>query len=204
MIVEILRKSSGLLLPPGYSNASAIMNSSTIGNFNSNCAPEGKILLMNEMSVWWQAIQFTLVAISEALLIVTSYDLFYSEVSASMRSVCQALNLLAMALGSMVGGGFNSIFSPWILDNLNNGRLELVFAVLAGLSFIALIVFAFTSKSFKQRKRNNALEVCKKMTEIELTKESTKDPFTYQQKCNSIYKSNIGAVNALEECTGKP
>ena len=47
-------------------------------------------------------------------------------------------------------------------------------------------------------------EFKKKMTEIELTKEAAKDPFTYQQKCNSIYKPNIGAVNALEEGTRQP
>lgn len=78
-----------------------------------------------------------------------AYDLFYSEVPESMRSVCQALNLLTTTLGYIVAGALNSIFSFWITSDLNDGRLEAIFYVMALLVLVNIVAFAIVSQTFE-------------------------------------------------------
>ncbi len=79
----------------------------------------------------------------------SAYDLFYSEVPESMRSVCQAMNLFTTTLGSVVAGGVNSIFSFWVTSDLNDGQLQYVFYILAGLTLINLIGFTIVARDFQ-------------------------------------------------------
>ena len=123
---------------------------STIQDIGSNC--DDVFIPMNSLSIWWQAPQFILVGISEILISISSYELFYSEVPNNMRSVCQALNLLTTSLGSMLTGGINSIFSSWLPDNLNDGKLELVYFFIAGLAFLAYLALRVVSADFKYKK----------------------------------------------------
>jgi hypothetical protein len=78
-----------------------------------------------------------------------AYDLFYSEVPESMRSVCQALNLLTTTLGYIVAGGVNSIFSFWIPSDLNNGHLDYIFYIMGLLSALSVAAFVVVSQSFQ-------------------------------------------------------
>ena len=41
-----------------------------------------------------------------------------------MRSVCQSLNLLCTAVGSLAAASINAVCAPWIPDDLNRGRLD--------------------------------------------------------------------------------
>ena len=75
-----------------------------------------------------------------------------TQVPNNMRSVCQALNLLTTSLGSMLTGGINSIFSSWLPDNLNDGKLELVYFFIAGLAFVAYLALRVVSADFKYKK----------------------------------------------------
>ncbi|OQS04080.1 Proton-dependent Oligopeptide Transporter (POT) Family [Thraustotheca clavata] len=123
--------------------------SEMIPGVSSNCADSSEFLPMSRISVWWQTPQYLLVGIAEILISIPSYDLFYSEVPESMRSVCQAMNLLTTTLGSVVAGGVNSIFSFWVTSNLNEGHLEYVFYILAGLVLLNLITFVVVSQGFE-------------------------------------------------------
>lgn len=120
-----------------------------IDGLQSNCASSSDSLPMSSISVWWQTPQYLLIGISEILTSISSYDLFYSEVPESMRSVCQALNLLTTSLGYIVAGAINSIFSFWITSDLNDGGLEYIFYVLALLVLFNLLAFIVVSQSFE-------------------------------------------------------
>ncbi|DAZ96650.1 TPA: hypothetical protein N0F65_009213 [Lagenidium giganteum] len=130
--VEQYRKSSGML-----------------EGLVSNCGSATESLPMSTISVWWQTPQYLLIGISEILTSISSYDLFYSEVPESMRSVCQALNLLTTTLGYIVAGAINSIFSFWITSDLNDGQLEYIFYVLALLVLANFVAFVYVSQSFE-------------------------------------------------------
>ncbi|RHY52456.1 hypothetical protein DYB34_010271 [Aphanomyces astaci] len=146
---------------------SARKDAGVLPDLNSNCAQPGEHLAMSQLSVWWQSPQYLLVGIAEILVSIpctttsyavqlsdtdqlcVAYDLFYSEVPESMRSVCQALNLLTTTLGSLVAGGTNSIFSFWIPSDLNTGHLEYVFYVFAALVLVNLAGFVVVSQGFE-------------------------------------------------------
>ncbi|EGZ09165.1 hypothetical protein PHYSODRAFT_259816 [Phytophthora sojae] len=124
-------------------------SSPMIEGISSNCSAAGESLPMSSISVWWQTPQYVLVGIAEILTSISAYDLFYSEVPESMRSVCQALNLLTTTLGFIVAGAINSIFSFWVTSDLNNGHLEYIYYMMAFLVFVLLVAFVFVSQSFE-------------------------------------------------------
>merc|ERR1711871_750486 len=101
--VEVLRKRAPIIpVSPQCAYNSSFDNSCS---FNSGCAPEGQIQEMHQISVWWESIQYTLIGMGEILTSISSYELFYSQVPESMRSVCQGLNLLTTSIGFMITGG---------------------------------------------------------------------------------------------------
>ncbi|KAG2789713.1 hypothetical protein JG687_00006563 [Phytophthora cactorum] len=124
-------------------------SSPVIEGISSNCSAAGESLPMSTISVWWQTPQYVLVGVAEILTSISAYDLFYSEVPESMRSVCQALNLLTTTLGFIVAGALNSIFSFWVTSDLNDGHLEYIYYMLALLVLILLIAFMLVSQSFE-------------------------------------------------------
>ena len=89
-----------------------------------------------------------MIGIGEIFTSISSYELFYSQVPESMRSVCQALNLLTTSIGFIVTGGINSALSFWIPNNLNNGRLNYVYFLVSGLTLLAFFVYTYVSQSF--------------------------------------------------------
>ncbi|KAE9338808.1 hypothetical protein PR003_g11318 [Phytophthora rubi] len=124
-------------------------SSSMIEGISSNCSAAGESLPMSSISVWWQTPQYVLVGVAEILTSISAYDLFYSEVPESMRSVCQALNLLTTTLGFIVAGAINSIFSFWVTSDLNDGHLEYIYFLMAFLVLVLLVAFIFVSQSFE-------------------------------------------------------
>lgn len=145
--IEILRKRSPIIPVSGECATNMTFDSSCENN--SECAPLGQIQKMHELSVWWESLQYTLIGIGEILTSISSYELFYSQVPESMRSVCQGLNLLTTSIGFMITGGINSVFSFWIPNDLDRGHLEYVYWSVALLTFINLIAFVQVSQSFE-------------------------------------------------------
>ena len=103
---------------------------------------------MSDISVWWQTPQYILVGIAEILINIAAIDLFYSQAPESMRSVCQALNLLTQTAGGMVSAGLLSLMSSWFTDDLNAGHLEYIFIVFGLLVILNLGWFVQVSKGF--------------------------------------------------------
>ena len=67
-----------------------------------------------------------------------------------MRSVCQSINLLCTAFGSLAAAGLNSACAAWIPDNLNNGHLDYLFFLLAGLMAADLLLFTVVGRRFAE------------------------------------------------------
>jgi hypothetical protein len=104
---------------------------------------------MHSISIWWESIQYTLIGIGEILTSISSYELFYSQVPESMRSVCQGLNLLTTSIGFMITGGINSVFSFWIPNDLDHGHLEYVYWFVAVITLLNMGAFVQVSQSFE-------------------------------------------------------
>eukprot|EP00121_Abeoforma_whisleri_P015600 Awhi_evm2s14360 len=112
----------------------------------------------NDINMLIQIPQFMLVGVGEIFAAITYYDLFYSEVPDSMRSVCQALNMLTTSLGTMVGGTINSVTMMWLPDDLNEGNQEYTYFLTFGLGTINLIGFILVARGFEYKAKESNME----------------------------------------------
>ncbi|XP_062216286.1 protein NRT1/ PTR FAMILY 8.3-like [Phragmites australis] len=112
------------------------------------------------MSILWQVPQYFLVGASVVFACVGRTQFFYNEAPASMRSLCSALALLTVALGSYLSSLVVAAVSwlttrggepGWIPDDLNDGHLDRFFWLLAALSALNLAVFVCCARRYKRR-----------------------------------------------------
>jgi peptide/histidine transporter 3/4 len=151
-LVEVWRKASPVIPVSPQCATNASFDASCLDN--SGCAPVGQIQEMHVISVWWESIQYTLIGVGEILTSISSYELFYSQVPESMRSVCQGLNLLTTSVGFMITGGVNSVFSFWIPNNLDHGHLEYVYWAVSGMVLINFVAFVNCSQTFEYSRQD--------------------------------------------------
>ncbi|CAL4938439.1 unnamed protein product [Urochloa decumbens] len=112
------------------------------------------------MSILWQVPQYFLVGASVVFACVGQTEFFYNEAPPAMRSLCSALALLTVALGSYLsslvvtavewittrGGG-----PGWIPDDLDDGHLDRFFWLLAAMSALNLAVFVLCAVRYKRK-----------------------------------------------------
>ncbi|XP_042501746.1 protein NRT1/ PTR FAMILY 8.3-like [Macadamia integrifolia] len=113
------------------------------------------------MSILWQIPQYFLVGASEIFTFIGQLEFFYDQSPDAMRSLCSALSLLTTALGNYLSSFILTIVTTvttkggqpgWIPDNLNEGHLDYFFWLLAGLSFLNLVVYSFCAGRYKCKK----------------------------------------------------
>uniref|UniRef100_A0ACD5XJA7 Uncharacterized protein n=1 Tax=Avena sativa TaxID=4498 RepID=A0ACD5XJA7_AVESA len=110
------------------------------------------------MCILWQVPQYLLVGASVVFACVGQSEFFYNEAPESMRSLCSALGLLTVSLGSYLSSLVVTVVSSvttrggepgWIPDNLNDGHLDRFFWLIAALSSLNLAVFVCCAKRYK-------------------------------------------------------
>ncbi|CAN6470994.1 unnamed protein product [Victoria cruziana] len=117
---------------------------------------ERKSRLAAPISVLWLAWQYLLLGISDMFTLAGMMEFFYSEAPESMRSVCTAgswcstasgffLSSILVTVANAVSGGLGS--REWIAGtDLNKGRLELFYALLALLNLLNFFNYVFWAK----------------------------------------------------------
>ncbi|KAJ4960009.1 hypothetical protein NE237_019919 [Protea cynaroides] len=113
------------------------------------------------MSILWQIPQYFLVGAAEIFTFIGQLEFFYDQSPDAMRSLCSALSLLTTALGNYLSSFILTIVTTittkggkpgWIPDNLNEGHLDYFFWLLAGLSFLNMVVYCFCAIRYKSKK----------------------------------------------------
>ncbi|GKV01366.1 hypothetical protein SLEP1_g13922 [Rubroshorea leprosula] len=113
------------------------------------------------MSIFWQIPQYFLLGAAEVFTYIGQLEFFYDQSPDAMRSLCSALSLLTYCLGNYLSSLILTLVTyfttlggktGWIPDNLNEGHLDYFFWLLAGLSFLNLLVYVFCAKKYKQKK----------------------------------------------------
>ncbi|EER16766.1 Peptide transporter, putative [Perkinsus marinus ATCC 50983] len=66
------------------------------------------------VSIWWQVVQFWLVAAGEIFLISTSYEIAFTLSPSSLKAVASAVNLLFFAVGYALSGVIFQLCAPWL------------------------------------------------------------------------------------------
>lgn len=115
------------------------------------------------ISIFWQAPQYFLLGAAEVFMFIGQLEFFYDQSPDAMRSLCSALALLTTALGNYLSSFILTVVTylttaggktGWIPDNLNEGHLDYFFWLLAGLSFLNMLVYFACAGKYKQKKAN--------------------------------------------------
>ncbi|KAL8162623.1 hypothetical protein V2J09_014112 [Rumex salicifolius] len=113
------------------------------------------------MSILWQIPQFFLIGVAEVFTLIGKLEFFYDQSPDAMRSLGSALALLTMSVGNYLSSFVVTVVTAlttaggrpgWIPDNLNEGHLDYFFWLLAGLSFLNLLVYLVSSVRYKQKR----------------------------------------------------
>ncbi|XP_024963434.1 protein NRT1/ PTR FAMILY 8.3-like [Cynara cardunculus var. scolymus] len=112
------------------------------------------------ISILWQIPQYFLLGAAEVFTFIGQLEFFYDQSPDAMRSLCSALSLLTTSLGNYLSSFILTLVTSittrggqlgWIPDNLNQGHLDRYFWVLAGLSFVNMVVYIFCAKLYKSK-----------------------------------------------------
>ncbi|KAJ4974047.1 hypothetical protein NE237_007221 [Protea cynaroides] len=113
------------------------------------------------MSVFWQIPQYFLVGCSEVFTFIGQLEFFYEQAPDSMRSLCSALSLTAVALGNFLSTLLvNTVTSittrngnvGWIPNNLNYGHIDYFYLLLAIMSGVNLGVYILVARWYTYKK----------------------------------------------------
>ncbi|KAI0498947.1 hypothetical protein KFK09_019845 [Dendrobium nobile] len=113
------------------------------------------------MSILWQIPQYFLVGAAEIFTFIGQLEFFYDQSPDAMRSLCSALSLMTTALGNYLSSFILTIVTSvttrggkpgWIPDNLNEGHLDNFFWLIAGLSFLNMLIYVFCANRYKRKK----------------------------------------------------
>ncbi|KAL7124784.1 hypothetical protein ABFS83_14G072300 [Erythranthe nasuta] len=113
------------------------------------------------MSIFWQVPQYFIIGCAEVFMFIGQLEFFYEQAPDAMRSLCSALQLTTVALGSYLSTLLVTIVTRistrngklgWIPDNLNYGHLHYFYWLLAVLSVLNLGVFLVVAKWYTYKK----------------------------------------------------
>jgi solute carrier family 15 (peptide/histidine transporter), member 3/4 len=112
------------------------------------------------MNILWQAPQYFFVGVAKVFSVVGFIEFAYEQSPDAMRSLCQACSLIMVTLGSYLVSVMlkfiNSITEGsgshgWIPVNLNEGRLDQLFWLMAGLHLLNLLAFTYCAMRYKRK-----------------------------------------------------
>ncbi|XP_010676154.2 protein NRT1/ PTR FAMILY 6.3 [Beta vulgaris subsp. vulgaris] len=105
------------------------------------------------ISVFWLIPQFFFVGAGEAFTYIGQLDFFLRECPKGMKTMSTGLFLTTLSLGFFVSSALVTVVHnitgdkhPWIADNLNQGRLDYFYWLLAGLSVVNFLVYLVFAK----------------------------------------------------------
>lgn len=114
-----------------------------------------------DMSIFWQVPQYFIIGCAEVFFFIGQLEFFYEQAPDAMRSLCSALQLTTVALGSYLSTLLVTIVTKistrhgklgWIPDNLNHGHLHYFYWLLALLSVVNLAAFILVARWYTYKK----------------------------------------------------
>ncbi|WVZ71863.1 hypothetical protein U9M48_020395 [Paspalum notatum var. saurae] len=124
---------------------------------------------MPDLSAYWLLIQYCLIGVAEVFCLVALLEFLYQEAPDAMRSVGSAYAAVAGGLGCFMASALNTAVDAatrddaagrpsWLAQNINVGRFDYLYWLLAVLSTINLLVFVYVAKRYEYRVRVDAAQ----------------------------------------------
>ncbi|KAG8055334.1 hypothetical protein GUJ93_ZPchr0001g30298 [Zizania palustris] len=113
------------------------------------------------MSAFWLVPQFALAGLAAGLGLVGAIEFYYTELPKSMASWSMALLFMAMGVGSLVGSLIIKVVheasrlggkTGWLPDDLNAGRYDNFYWLLAGLGAVNFVYFLWCGWAYRVRR----------------------------------------------------
>ncbi|CAL4915919.1 unnamed protein product [Urochloa decumbens] len=111
-----------------------------------------------QMNILWQAPQYFFIGVAKVFTVVGFIEFAYEQSPDAMRSLCQACSLIMITLGSYLVSIMLKLINlvtrgtgkhGWIPDNLNEGRLDQFFWLMAGFQLLNVLAFAYSATRYK-------------------------------------------------------
>lgn len=117
---------------------------------------------MHELSAFWLLIQYCLIGLAEVFCIVGLLEFLYEEAPDAMKSIGSAYAAVAGGIGCFMASILNSIIKSvtgneakgqqsWLSQNINTGRFDYFYWLLALVSVINFCVFLYSAHIYKYR-----------------------------------------------------
>ncbi|KAM7459373.1 hypothetical protein LguiA_036367 [Lonicera macranthoides] len=112
---------------------------------------------MVPMSAMWIVPQYLFTGFAEAMNVIGQNEFYFSEFPRSMSSIALTLNGLGMSGGSLLASFVMSSVDrwskseggeSWVTSNINKGRYDYYYCVLAGLSLFNMVYFLVCSWAY--------------------------------------------------------
>lgn len=119
------------------------------------------------VSVFLLIPQFFLVGSGEAFIYTGQLDFFITQSPKGMKTMSTGLFLTTLSLGFFVSSFLVSVVKNvtgkdgqgWLASNINKGRLDLFYALLAALSFINMGFFLLCAAWYKPQRSDDDVEM---------------------------------------------
>lgn len=121
------------------------------------------------ISVFFLIPQFFLVGAGEAFIYTGQLDFFITQSPKGMKTMSTGLFLTTLSLGFFISSflvsvikkvtGGNGTDEGWLADNINNGRLDLFYWLLAVLGVINIVIYLICATWYKPRKPKSAIQM---------------------------------------------
>lgn len=108
----------------------------------------------------WLVPQLTLIGISEVFTAIAQIEFYYKQFPENMRNIGVSLSFVAVAVSSYLSGFLLSIVhqktkssstGDWLPEDLNNGRLEYFYYLIAAQGIINLGYFMVCARWYKYK-----------------------------------------------------
>ncbi|CAM8972707.1 unnamed protein product [Rhodiola kirilowii] len=115
---------------------------------------------ISSMSAFWLVPQLTTAGLGEAFMAVGQVEFYYKQFPENMRSIAGSLFFCGMAIGSYVSSFLVSVVHDatanaksgnWLPEDLNKGRLDYFYFMIAGLGVVNMCYFLVCSKWYKYK-----------------------------------------------------
>jgi peptide/histidine transporter 3/4 len=112
------------------------------------------------MSILWQIPQYFFVGAAEVFTNIGQLEFFYDQAPDAMRSLCAAFALVTVSAGSYLSSIILTLVAylttqggdpGWIPDNLNEGHLDRFFWLIAGISFVNLLLYIVCAMRYRYK-----------------------------------------------------
>lgn len=149
-----------------------------------------------QMSVFWLAPPHILMGMCEAFSIIGQMEFFNNEFPEHLRTMANALLSLSFTIATYVStlvviilhkttGGHGK--PDWLTDDLNNGRVDYYYYIVAAIAFFNLFLFVYCARRY-QYKGAGETQTVEPVDQVELSSEKKIDVWLSKVELNQLWK----------------